>query len=105
MRDADPATPGAQPLAIFFSAGNTGPEPGTVTSPGTAKNVITIGAVENDRCGCWVPAHQAGPDPTAVLTGSGRGPSQGRLKPDLVAPGSDVLSARVGRSLRGPAVG
>jgi len=92
VRDADPDLPGAQPLAVFFSAGNVGPDPGTVTSPATAKNVITIGAVQNDRCGAWVPGHQPGPDPDTVLTSSGRGPAQGRIKPDLVAPGSDVLS-------------
>jgi len=96
VRDADPESPGFQPISIFFSAGNTGPAPGTITAPGTAKNVLTIGAVENDRCGEWVPGHQIGPDPEIVLTGSGRGPSQGRLKPDLVAPGSDVLSLESG---------
>jgi hypothetical protein len=92
VRDADPDKPGAQPLSIFFSAGNTGPDPGTVTSPGTAKNVVTVGALQNARCGAWVPSHQAGPDVDAVLSSSGRGPSQGRIKPDLAAPGSDVLS-------------
>ncbi len=92
VRDADPQLEGAQPLAVFFSAGNVGPDPGTITSPATAKNVITLGAVQNDRCGAWVPGHQSGPDPETVLTTSGRGPSQGRIKPDLVAPGSDVLS-------------
>jgi hypothetical protein len=92
VRDADPDLEGAQPLSVFFSAGNVGPDPGTITSPATAKNVITIGAVQNDRCGAWVPGHQSGPDPETVLTTSGRGPSQGRIKPDLVAPGSDVLS-------------
>ncbi|MEX1311862.1 MAG: S8 family serine peptidase, partial [Candidatus Sulfomarinibacteraceae bacterium] len=98
VRDADPAAPGSQPLAVFFSAGNTGPGPGTVTSPGTAKNVITVGAVENDRCGAWVPGRQSGPDVNLVLTSSGRGPSQARLKPDLVAHGSDVLSPESGDS-------
>jgi len=96
VRDADPDQTGPQPLASFFSAGNVGPEPGTVTSPATAKNVVTIGAVQNDRCGAWVPGHQLGPDPDSVLTTSGRGPTQGRLKPDLVAPGSDVLSVESG---------
>jgi hypothetical protein len=92
VRDADPATAGAQPMTIFFSAGNTGPDPGTVTSPGTAKNAITVGAVQNARCGAWVPSRQPGPDPATVVESSGRGPSQQRFKPDLVAPGSDVLS-------------
>jgi subtilisin family serine protease len=92
VRDADPELDGAQALTIFFSAGNVGPDPGTITSPATAKNVITIGAVQNDRCGAWVPEHQPGPDPEMVVSTSGRGPAQGRIKPDLVAPGSDVLS-------------
>lgn len=96
VRDADPDLPGEQPLTIFFSAGNAGPAVGSVTSPGTAKNVITVGAVQNDRCGEWVPGHEPGPDPEAVLASSGRGPSQGRVKPDLAAPGSDVLSLESG---------
>jgi hypothetical protein len=98
VRDAAPAMAGAQPMAIFFSAGNTGPAARTVTSPGTAKNAITIGAVQNARCGAWVPAQQPGPDPDRVVSSSGRGPSQGRIKPDLVAPGSDVLSLESGDS-------
>jgi hypothetical protein len=96
VRDADPGFAGDQPLTVFFSVGNLGPGPTTVTSPATAKNVISIGATQNDRCGAWVPAHQAGPDPVEVLTSSGRGPSQNRVKPDLVAPGSDVLSLQSG---------
>jgi len=95
-RDADPTTPGAQPMTIFFSVGNLGPGPGTVTAPSTAKNVVSVGASQNDRCGAWVPARQDGPDPTQVVSSSGRGPSQGRIKPDLVAPGSDVLSLESG---------
>lgn len=96
VRDADPDVVGYQPLAIFFSAGNTGPDNGTVTSPGTAKNVITVGATQNARCGAWVPSWQEGPDLEVVLDSSGRGPSQGRIKPDVVAPGSDVLSLQSG---------
>jgi hypothetical protein len=96
VRDADPQVPGDQPLTVFFSVGNLGPDPTTVTSPATAKNVLSIGATQNDRCGAWVPAHQAGPDSEEVLFSSGRGPSQGRVKPDLVAPGSDVLSPESG---------
>ena len=92
VRDADPGVDGAQPMVLFFSAGNTGPDPGTVTAPATGKNVIAVGAVQNARCGAWVPSRQPGPDPDRVVTTSGRGPSQLRVKPDLVAPGSDVLS-------------
>jgi len=92
VRDADPQTDGHQPLTVLFSSGNAGPESGTVTSPGTAKNVITVGATQNARCGAWIPSQQAGPDLDVVLFSSGRGPSQGRIKPDVVAPGSDLLS-------------
>ena len=96
VRDADPHTPGDQPLVVVFSAGNTGPDPGTVTSPGTAKSAITVGATQNARCGSWVPQLEGGPDPSTVISSSARGPSQDRLKPDLVATGADVLSAASG---------
>ncbi len=91
VRDADSATTGNQPLLVFFSAGNDGSGAGTVGSPGTAKNVVTVGASENDRCGRYV---AASPDINTVAKFSSRGPSQGRIKPDLVAVGTDVLSAQ-----------
>jgi len=93
VRDADPATAEHEEMTVLFSAGNLGPAASTVTAPGTAKNAITVGASQNDRCGTWVPGHDPGPDLAAVLSSSSRGPSQGRIKPDLVAPGSDVLAA------------
>lgn len=43
--------PGLQPMIVVFAAGNSGPWSGSVTSPATAKNVITVGASENDRPG------------------------------------------------------
>ena len=45
VRDANLQADGNQQLTIFFSAGNLGPTPATVTSPGNAKNVITVGAM------------------------------------------------------------
>ncbi len=56
-RDALPDEPGSQPLLFVFSAGNegggnnagSGGLPGTVHAPATAKNVITVGAVEQVR--------------------------------------------------------
>jgi outer membrane protein assembly factor BamB len=89
VRDADSTSAGNQELMILFSAGNDGPGSGTVGSPGTAKNVLTVGASENDRCGAYV---GSGPDIDTVANFSGRGPAQGRIKPDLVAPGTDVLA-------------
>jgi outer membrane protein assembly factor BamB len=91
VRDADSTTAGNQELLVFFSAGNDGPGAGTVGSPGTAKNVLTVGASQNDRCGAYVPSS---PNVDAIAAFSSRGPAQGRIKPDLVAVGTDVLSAQ-----------
>src|SRR5437660_8544001 len=43
------ATAGNQEMVILFAAGNDGPGPGTIGSPGTAKNIISVGASENVR--------------------------------------------------------
>jgi subtilisin family serine protease len=94
VRDADSGSTGNQPLAIFFSAGNSGSGASTVASPGLAKDVITVGASQNARCGSYVPAYQSGPNINTVVDFSSRGPSQGRLKPDICAPGTDVLSTQ-----------
>jgi len=104
--DADEDLAGRQPVTVFFAAGNSGFElldgcpllggPDRVSSPGTAKNVITIGASETDR-GCGFGESSAAGD---VLFVSSRGPTdpdgtgQGLFKPDLVAVGGGtVLSA------------
>src|SRR4029453_609896 len=61
VRDAVSGTPGNQQMVEVFSAGNDGEgngdplDPkgdegyGSITSPGTAKNVITVGAAEGVR--------------------------------------------------------
>ena len=86
-RDADPWRTGEQPLLFTYSAGNDGDYGmGTVTAPGTAKNVITVGATGNDKA--WTSSD-------TVVSFSSRGPTQdGRLKPDVVMPGAYVASAR-----------
>ncbi len=94
VRDADASTPGDQPYILEFSAGNAGPDSETMDSPASGKNVIATGASEN------VPGTLAetyglyadGPDTMADF--SSRGPCQdGRIKPDLVAPGTWIASA------------
>lgn len=109
VRDAQPAgsansTPGNQEMVIVFAAGNLGPSGNTVGAPGTAKNVITVGASENvrsvngfnggkspfgsDGCGYSDVNSDAVHD---LATFSSRGPcSDGRQKPDLVAPGTHI---------------
>jgi hypothetical protein len=94
VRDADPETPGNQELTTVVASGNTGSE-GSVWSPGTAKNVITVGASENFRLagapdGCDV-GDDAADDVRDVAPFSSRGPvNDGRIKPDIVAPGSHM---------------
>jgi hypothetical protein len=94
VRDADAGTAGDQPYILEFSSGNAGPGSQTVGSPAAAKNVIATGASEN------VPGTLAetyglyadGPD--TMCDFSSRGPcADGRIKPDLIAPGSWIASA------------
>ena len=94
VRDADASTPGDQPYILEFSAGNAGPDSETMDSPASAKNVIATGASENvvgtlaETYGLYAD----GPDTMADF--SSRGPCQdGRIKPDLVAPGTWIASA------------
>ncbi len=115
VRDADSTAPGNQELITFFAAGNsgegdpdgTGGQPGTVSMPGNAKNVITMGALEQPRyanniMGVFFGGQQYFSDLESdsdwqVASFSARGPVSGtdlRVKPDLVAPGAFVISAQ-----------
>lgn len=116
VRDADPSTPGNQGMTIVFSSGNEGEEGvGTIGIPATAKNVITVGASENFRAtapdgteardGCGVGASEAD-NALDIVAFSSFGPStDGRTKPDLVAPGTHVQgAASLHPAFRGQAV-
>lgn len=89
-------------MLILFSAGNEGEggtNEGTVGPPGTAKNCLTVGASENNRPAGSVPATAVPSSFSDNVEGmasfSGRGPTdEGRRKPDVVAPGTNVLSTR-----------
>ncbi len=88
--DANVSRPGLQPLTIVFAAGNDGPGADSVGSPGTAKNVITVGASETDR---GYDTYSDNPNSTASF--SSRGPTDdSRNKPDVVAIGTYVLSTQ-----------
>ncbi len=80
---------------VLYAAGNAGPGAQTVGSPGTAKNVLTIGASENNR-----PDQDSdADDPNTMAYFSSRGPTaDGRVKPDVVAPGTWVLSVRAAQA-------
>ena len=91
VRDADALKLGDQPYILEFSAGNAGPGSQTVGSPAVAKNVIATGASENDREDLFI--YTDGPDTMADF--SSRGPCEdGRIKPDIVAPGTWIASLK-----------
>lgn len=86
-------------MVICFSAGNAGPDPGTIANLGaTAKNTICIGASEGSSVspkpdGCDVRPGDAD-NAAEIAFFSSRGPcADGRFKPDLVAPGTFIRGA------------
>jgi hypothetical protein len=106
-------------FCVVAASGNDGTDsdgdgrinPMSVSSPATAKNCITVGACENRRptfdgetYGEWWPtdfpvapfkADPMADNPNKIVAFSSRGPTKdNRFKPDVVAPGTFVLSTR-----------
>ncbi|MBO3732047.1 S8 family serine peptidase [Glycomyces niveus] len=107
-------------MLVLFAAGNDGADadndgridPDSMGSPGTAKNCLTVGASENTRPSGSEPppgldrtwsqwgryqklgaAGHVSDDPDGMAAFSSRGPTDDlRIKPDVVAPGTNVLS-------------
>lgn len=68
-------------LIVVTAAGNSGPDPKTINSPGISASVITVGALD-DRV-----------DRMTIPPFSSRGPTaEGLHKPDIIAPGVDITS-------------
>ena len=120
-RDVDEYMWNHKDFLILFSAGNNGIDKDgdgvidlySLGSPGTAKNCLTVGASEGNRpsgCGYDYTWGEAWPynysmDPIysdhvsnnikGIAAFSSRGPClDGRYKPDIVAPGTNILSTR-----------
>ncbi|MFF1833502.1 S8 family serine peptidase [Streptomyces sp. NPDC058231] len=78
--------------ALFVvAAGNAGPGPSTVGSPGAADAALTVGAVDRDD---------------SLATFSSRGPRLGdkAVKPDVTAPGVGIVAARASGTTMGDPV-
>ncbi len=74
----------ADGIAVVAAAGNEGPDPGTVGSPGNVPYIITVGAVTDS----WTPNTR---DDDYLPDFSSRGPTQeGHIKPDIVALGGHM---------------
>jgi subtilisin family serine protease len=67
-------------VLFVVAAGNGGPDPGTVTSPGSAEAALTVGAVDKQ-------------DTLAGFSSAGPLTRDGALKPDVTAPGVDIAAA------------
>ncbi|MBI5362323.1 MAG: proprotein convertase P-domain-containing protein [Planctomycetes bacterium] len=97
VRDALSGTAGNQEMTIVFAAGNSGSAASTVHPPGTAKNIITVGASENFRMtgsdGCGI-ANTGADNAKDIISFSSRGPtSDSRKKPEIMAPGTHIQGA------------
>jgi intein/homing endonuclease len=72
-----------QGIIFCIAAGNSGPQPNTIGSPGSMPDSLTVGAVSY-------------PD-GKICEFSSRGPTlNGLIKPDCVAPGQDILTTSSG---------
>lgn len=105
-------------MVVLFAAGNDGidadsdgiVDEDSMGVPAGSKNIITVGASENQRAGnaftwgsAWPGDYPADPinsdlvadDAAGMAAFSSRGPmDDGRLKPDVVAPGTNIVSTR-----------
>lgn len=83
-----------QGAIVVVAAGNAGDMPGSVGSPGAAAQVITVGACADWSAPAGSPNHSDG---TYLAPFSSRGPMpDGRIKPDICAPGHSITAAKAG---------
>jgi serine protease AprX len=81
-------------IVVVVAAGNSGDEPGTVGSPGAATHAITVAACAERSAPAGSPNHSDG---IYLTPFSSRGPTlDGRIKPDVCAPGHSIMAAKAG---------
>ncbi len=70
-------------ITVVAAAGNNGPNPFTISSPGVSKKIITVGSSDDSE--------------NKILNNnfSSRGPTKECvIKPDILAPGNNIISCR-----------
>ncbi|MCE1246198.1 MAG: S8 family peptidase [Firmicutes bacterium] len=74
-------------IVPVIAAGNSGPKPGTVGSPGNNPNVLTVGAFDDKNT--------VTPADDEIAKFSSRGPTKidGLTKPDILSPGVNITAA------------
>ncbi len=83
-----------QGIFVTAAAGNSGPKKGTITTPGISPSIVTVGAVDDKRT--------VDISDDVVAEFSSRGPAHGNIpKPDVVAPGVNVVSLNTDRDYTG----
>lgn len=84
-------------IVVCTAAGNGGPGASTINTPGINPKIITVGNLDHRRTVIY--------DDDELHPTSSRGPTRDKIKkPDLIAPGTNIISLRAGggyRSLTG----
>nr|WP_319418023.1 S8 family peptidase [Virgibacillus necropolis] len=74
-------------IVVCVAAGNSGPDQRTIATPGISSKVVTVGAIDDQNT-----VDRADEE---VASFSSRGPACGGVsKPDLLAPGANIISLR-----------
>ena len=82
-------------VVVVAAAGNSGPKRGTITTPGICRRIITVGALDDGRGGGVM----------RIPDFSSRGPvAGGIIKPDMLAPGVNIVSVKSDTKYTGGAV-
>lgn len=77
-------------IVVVAAAGNNGPKEGSITAPGISRKIITVGAF--DDTGEYLKEQGLAPEY------SGCGPTKSCIvKPELVAPGTNIMSTIPGK--------
>lgn len=78
-------------IVVVAAAGNEGPDPSTISSPGISPKIITVGAMDDVDTVVRIDDQ--------VADFSSRGPTpDGLVKPDILCPGVNIISLRSPKS-------